>query len=270
MKSPLALLRDAADHYLRMPQLRGMSGADFDTVRAAEAERSVYEAKPILHVLYDEYCRPFVASAATAPADARMIEIGSGTSPLKRRLPNLVTSDVMPFPWLDLSCSAYQLPFADQSIDRFFLLFVMHHLGRLEDFFDEAVRCLKPGGEMVIVDPAITPFSKLYYKIHVDEMDVETTEWGFDGSGRLTDSNIALAWIAFFRDRERFEKRYPHLEIVKVEYNTTVAFLLSGGFRIRQLLPTMLLAPLFRFENWLIRNVSSKLAVTMAVTIRRR
>ncbi|MBI4665154.1 MAG: class I SAM-dependent methyltransferase [Nitrospinae bacterium] len=266
---PLSLLRDLADKLLRLPELKGFEGKDFDSARAAEIERQVLRKKPALATLYNEYCRPFVESANRAGPGATMVEIGSGTSPLKDKVPGLITSDVTQVGWLDLSMSAFEMPFKSSSVDRLFLMFVCHHLGRFEDFLNEARRVLKPGGEMVIVDPAITPFSKLYYKIHVDKMDVTAKEWGFEGDGRLTDSNIALAWMAFFRDREKFQRMYPEFKIEKVEYNTCLSFLLTGGFRIRQLLPTFAINGLFALENWIIRNVTSKIAVTMAVTVKR-
>ncbi|MBI5210448.1 MAG: class I SAM-dependent methyltransferase [Elusimicrobia bacterium] len=265
----LHLLRDAADRLLRLPELKGFEGKDFDAPEAAVREREIIRGKRILGVLYEEYCRPFVESARGLPPGARMLELGSGPSPLKDRLPGLICSDVVRLPWLDLACSAFELPFADATLDRIFALFSFHHFGRPRSFLAEARRCLKPGGELVLVDPAITLWSRLYYLVHVDRLDCEAPAWGFDEEGRLTGSNIALAWIVFFRDKEAFAKEFPELTVGKVEYNTCLAFLLSGGCRIRQLLPTAALAALFRAENWLIRNVSRQLAVTMAVTLRR-
>lgn len=265
-----SFLGKIADKLLRQPELRGFKETDFDSPEAAQVQRRLYASKKIIKYIYQEYCRPIVESAHRAAPGARMVEIGAGTSPLKDYLPTVITTDVVPLPWLDLACSAYALPFADQSLDRLFLMFVCHHLGRIEEFLAEARRCLKPGGEMVILDPAMTPFSKLYYRYcHVDYMDVEAEEWGFDGQGRLSDSNIALAWMVLVRDREKFQRLFPEFEIKKIEYNTCLAFLLSGGLRIRQLLPTIAIKAIFNLENYLIRHVWSGLAVTMALTIKR-
>jgi len=263
----LSFLSRAADKFLRLPELSDFTGRDFDSVRAAAIERRIFQSKPILEHLYREYCRPMVESANRAGPGARMLEIGSGTSPLKKFLPDILASDVAHFPWLDLTASAYALPFPDRSLDRIFLLFVCHHLGRFETFLNEARRCLKAGGEIVIVDPAITVFSRQYYKIHVDTMDVQAREWGFQGEGRLTDSNIALAWIVFFRDQDRFSILYPELSILSTQYNTCASFLLTGGLRIRQLLPCFAIKLLFATENWCIEKITKELAVTMAITL---
>ncbi|MEW6264264.1 MAG: class I SAM-dependent methyltransferase [Thermodesulfobacteriota bacterium] len=255
---------------MRLPELRGISESDFDLPAVTAIQRRIIRSKPGLRLIYREYCRPGLESAARAPVGARMLEIGSGVSPLKDYIPGLITSDVVYLSWLDLVCSAYDLPFPDLSLDRIFLVFVWHHLGRVEKFLEEVRRCLKPGGEMVIVDPAVTAFSKWYYRyLHMDELDLESVQWSFAGDRRLSDSNIALAWIVFFRDRNRFERLYPELTVRAVEFNTCLSFLLSGGLRIRQLLPTRLLKIVFRLENLLIKKVTRQLAATMVLTIQK-
>jgi len=266
----ISFLRNLVDSFLRIPELDGFKGIDFDSVEAAAIQRKIFKEKEILEILYKEYCRPFIESANRAPKNAKMLEIGAGANLLKEKIHSLICSDLIDCPWLDLTASAYALPFKKGSLDRIFLLFVCHHLGQIEKFLDEADRCLKPGGEMVIVDPAITIFSKFYYKyFHVDNLNLQTNEWGFKGAGRLSDSNIALAWIIFFRDREHFSRLYPGFTIEKIDYSTCLSFLLSGGLRIRQLLPTWFISKLFAVENWFIRHVSHQIAVTMALTIRK-
>ncbi|MFH1035196.1 MAG: class I SAM-dependent methyltransferase [Pseudomonadota bacterium] len=261
-------LRGVADNWLRLPQLRGLAGRDFDSLEATQIQRAIFEDKAAIRFLYAQYCRPMLESAARAPAGAVMLEVGAGAGLLKKHLPRVISSDLMAAPWLDLVCSAYQLPFGPQSLDRVFLLFVCHHLGRMEEFLNEAYRCLKPGGEMVVVDPAITAFSKFYYRhLHVDSLDLEADGWGFDQQGRLTDSNVALPWMVFVRDRQKFLAKYPGFSIRPIEYNTCLSYLLSGGLRLRQLLPTAALRRLFATEKWLIDHGLRALAATMCLTI---
>lgn len=263
-------LKRFLENLLLLPEWRGAAPKDFDTVEAAERQRRIYREKPALQVLYREYCRPFVESAQRAPAGARMLEIGAGGSPLGEHLPGIIASDVIAMPWLDLVCSAYALPFADASLDRIFLMFVTHHLGRMEAFLDECRRCLKPGGEVVLIDPAITRFSVFYYRnFHVDAMDVQATEWVFPEQGRLSSSNVALPWMVFIRDRERYQSLYPELRLVDQGYNTGLSFLLTGGLRYRALAPSWFIAWWFGVENWLIRHVSRELAVTMWLVLRK-
>lgn len=266
----IIFFRNIIDNILRIPELKKYNGADFDGIEATVFQRQIFKKKEIIRFIYNGYCRQFVLSSLSVPKDSWMIEIGSGISPLKNLIPKLVCTDLFQCPWIDISCSAYALPFKNKSVDRVFLMFVCHHLGEINKFLDEAYRCLKPGGEMVIVDPAITLFSKFYYKYcHIDKMNLRSKEWSFEGKGRLSDSNIALTWTVFIRDNDRFKKLYPEFVIKKVEYITCLAFLLSGGLRIRQLLPTFILKILVKFENWIIHNITSQIAVTMALTLKR-
>lgn len=264
-------LRNLIDHLLRLPELKDFKDSDFDSPQATVLQKEIFKKKKILRILYKEYSRPFLESAKRAPKNSKIVEIGSGVSPLKEAIPDLICTDLIHLPWLDVVSSAYSLPFRDHCLDRIFLMFVCHHLGKIENFIEEADRCLKPGGEMVIVDPAITLFSKFYYKyFHIDKMDITAKEWHFEGTGRLIDSNIALTWIVFFRDQERFKKLYPDFILIKQEYNTCLSFLLSGGFRIRQIFPTWLIGRLFKIENWIIRKISKELAVTMSLTFQKK
>jgi SAM-dependent methyltransferase len=264
------LIRDIADWLFRYPELRNFKEKGFDSAEVTRLQTKIYEKKPGIQFIYREYCRPFEESDQRGVAEKCCLEIGSGVSPLKARIPGLITSDVVRLDSLDIVCSAYALPLADASLDRIYMMFVLHHLGRTRDFLDEAYRCLKPGAELVIVDAAITKFSKLYFRFHIDKINTDATEWGFGGNGRMTDSNLAIPWMVFLRDRNKFEKWYPDFVVVKIEYNTCLAFLFSGGLRIRQLVPTPILKAIFIAENWLIRNITKELANTMAVTIKRR
>ncbi len=255
---------------LKLPQFRGKDEAYFDTLEAAAEQRRIFFSKPGLRLVYSQYCRPFVESAARAPSNPVMVELGAGPGILQESIPGIISTDVMAAPWLDAVCSAYSLPFATGSLDRIFLMFVCHHLGKITYFLDEANRCLKSGGEMVIVDAAITSFSRIYYRyLHVDEMDLEGDSWEFDQQGRLSDANVALPWMVFIRDQEDFLQRYPEFIISKIEYNTCLSYFLSGGARLRQLVPTICLKGLMGLENWVINKVSRQLAVSMALTIRK-
>jgi SAM-dependent methyltransferase len=266
----MSTIKDRLEKSLRLPELRQIEEGGFDSPETTLLQARIFKRKKILSLIYREYCRPFVESSQRASTGARMLEIGAGAGPLHEMIPGMIISDVAVLPWLHLACSGFHLPFKGNSLDRIFLMFVFHHLERVRDFLEEACRCLKPGGELIIIDPAITPFSRLYYQYcHVDRLDLKTKDWHLNRGGRMTQSNIALSWMVFFRDREIFNSLFPALKLIKVEYNTCLSFFLSGGLRIRQLLPTFFLKNLFRLENWFIRNISPTIAVTMALTLKR-
>lgn len=253
---------------LLLPEIKKLNDLSYDAPDYVKANREIILKKEILSYLYEGYYRPFIESAKSAPKEAKMLEVGSGHGLLKEKIPNLITSDFINWPWLDQIIDAANIPYADDELDRIFALFVIHHLPDPKGFLDEAYRTLKPGGEFVILDPAVSWFSKLYYKVHPDEMNVHQKDWEHYEDG--DDSNIAMSWIFFMRDHEKFKKLYPRFEIESVSYNTCLTYLLSGGFRIHQMLPTFILKIISKTENWLIQHLFPSLAVSMHIRIRKK
>ena len=68
----------------------------------------------------------------TNPAALSILEVGSGTSPLKQFLPNVVTSDVLDLEYLDLVFDCHEIDrfdaIRDESLDVITLTNVLHHL----------------------------------------------------------------------------------------------------------------------------------------------
>ena len=63
-------------------------------------------------------------------------------------------------------------------------------------------------------------------------------KWVVDGEGRLGDANIAMPWMIFIRDREKFLRKYPDLEILQINNHTPFRMFLSGGLSYRQFVPS--------------------------------
>src|SRR5262245_56991391 len=66
------------------------------------------------------------------PATLSILEVGSGTSPLKQFLPNVLTSDVLELDYLDLVFDSHDIDkldaVRDESLDVITLTNVLHHL----------------------------------------------------------------------------------------------------------------------------------------------
>src|SRR6266481_8449647 len=72
------------------------------------------------------------------PATLSILEIGSGTSPLKQFLSNVITSDVLDLEYLDLVFDCHEIDkldsIKDNSIDVITLTNVLHHLKKPLEF----------------------------------------------------------------------------------------------------------------------------------------
>ena len=98
-----------------------------------------------------------MARTQHAPPDGLFVELDSGAGFLRLMAPYAVTSDVLPYEGVDRVFSALDMPFQDKSVSTVMMIDVLHHIKDSRQFFKEMQRCLKPGGKIVMIEPANTP-----------------------------------------------------------------------------------------------------------------
>jgi SAM-dependent methyltransferase len=193
--------------------------------------RSIWDSKPVLRLVYNDFFRRLADRCTSGPT----LEIGGGCSNLRDHLPDVVTSDIQFSPLLDLVADAQQLPFADGALGNIVMLDVLHHIEYPIHFFEEAARVLRPGGRIVMIEPAITWGSTLFYRfIHHEpvRMSVDPLSRGIPRSDRDPyESNQAIPTLIATRDRERFENAIGVLQIRRAEWFAFAVYPLSGGFK---------------------------------------
>jgi SAM-dependent methyltransferase len=256
---------------LREPAIRSV---DPDSLEYSIAERAIFERKAILRRLFEDRYRRCLAVDARYFRDCpgRRLEIGSGIGMAKFSEPSIITSDIKPLPWLDLATDAEHLPFADRSLRAIYCMNMFHHILRPRAFFTEALRVLHPGGGLVIVDCYHGPMARYMLKgLHggIDDFDPSVREWEAAGaSGPFSGGNTALSWIVFSRDRARFEREFPELEILMDVPHTHVWFYASGGLSFRQLVPDGL-TPLVKAAETLLSPFNRWLALFHTIVLRK-
>ena len=210
--------------------------------------REAWQAKPVLRAVYADCYRRIVTQCVPGPT----LEVGGGTGNLKAYRSQIIASDVQFAPWLDVVADAQRLPFATGTFANIVLFDVLHHLERPRLFLMEATRVLTPGGRVVLVEPAITPLSYLFYRF----LHPEPVRLGDDplADGPLSqgrdpyDANQAIPTLLFRRCQTRLEARLEGLRLVRLNHFGLLAYPLSGGFRSWSLLPVSLVGPLLRLE----------------------
>jgi SAM-dependent methyltransferase len=206
--------------------------------------RALLLRKPFLRGVYREWYR-LTADAVPSAVPGRAVELGSGSGFIKEALPDVLTSDVFPLPFLDLAARGEALPFASGSLRCLILIDVFHHIPRPRLFLAEASRCLRSGGTAVLIEPWRTAWSEFVYRrFHPEPFEPAARTWEFDSTGPLSGANGALPWIVFERDRAQFEREFPGLRIDSLLLHTPLAYILSGGFSLPAL------APAFSFGFW--------------------
>ncbi len=253
-------------YLLAEPRTRNLNLDDPETTLR---RRDLAMTKKSLNLSYRKWYARLQKIDQTAPPGLR-VELGSGGGFLDSAIPNLVKTDVIPLPFLDMVCHAEAMPQADQSVGAIYMVNVLHHICDVERFFAEAQRVLVPGGVVAMIEPYVSPFSRfIYTHIHHEPFDTEAKSWKLEPSGPLSGGNDALPWNIFVRDRALYEERYPGLPIEEVTPHTFLSHILSGGVTMRSLVPAMLIPMLQRFENGLgpwMRHV----AVFSTIVLRKR
>jgi SAM-dependent methyltransferase len=213
-----------------------MRDVDIDDPRGLELRYRIIREKRFLRRIYEEWYDQLVA--ALPPGEGAVLELGTGAGFLREYLPNAITSDVLHHAGVDLVMDGLDLPLPDAALRGIVLLDVLHHLPEPRRFFREAARCVRPGGAIVMIEPWVTPWSKLIYtRFHHEPFQPETPNWEFPSTGPLSGANGALPWILFDRDRAQFEREFPDWRVRTIRIQMPFRYVVSGGVSMRALTP---------------------------------
>jgi SAM-dependent methyltransferase len=228
---------------LAYPLTRGM---DVDDPRTTLLRREIVQKKAFLNRIYREW---YGRLAGSMQPDARFLELGSGAGFLKSHVPNLITSEIFPTPGVERVVDARQLPFSDDELDGIAMTDVLHHIPDVAGFFREATRCVRRGGQVLMIEPWNTAWSSwVYRRLHSEPFEPESG-WTIPSTGPLSGANGALPWILFERDRTLFEQSFPEWRIETIELLMPFSYLLSGGVSLRSLVPGWVYRPVRWFES---------------------
>lgn len=250
---------------LKLPEEQG--SPDLDSPEATLRHRQIIRSKPFLKRLYLDFYANFSREVPGLAAKT-CVELGSGGGFLREVLPSVMTSDVLPLPGVDRCFSGLRMPFADRSVDAFFMVDVFHHVPDSAAFLSEMSRCLKPGGKIVMVEPANTWWGRfIYQNFHHEPFDPKA-DWALPPGGPLSTANGALPWIVFKRDLPRFQKNFPDLRVQSISYHAPFRYLISGGLSLRQMLPGFLYQPV-KWLEYFLSPLSAWLGLFMLVSIKK-
>jgi SAM-dependent methyltransferase len=231
-----------------------MQHSNLDDPARIEELRALVAKKPAVRKLYEETYAKYAACLKRCPPEGIALELGSGASFAKDRIPELVTSDVIPYAGVDRVVDATAMPFGSSALRAVFLCNVFHHIPDVAAFLREATRCLRPGGRVFIVDQHVGPISAPILRYaHHEPFDPAARSWSFTSAGPLSDANGALAWMVFRRDRKQFERQFPELNLERYEPHTPLRYWVSGGLKSWSLLPNFAFDGATRVDELLVR-----------------
>lgn len=213
-----------------------------------EEQRLLWERKAGLNIVYDDYHRRIAAHCLPGVT----LEVGAGSGHFKAIMPQSIALDIQPSPWCDIIADAHHLPFDDGSVANVTMLDVFHHFAQPTVFLAEALRVLRPGGRLVMIEPAMSPVNRaISSRMHHEGLDMSVDPFspGIKTGPRPEDANLALPHLTFVTHRDRLAQAVPGLRVVKTEFFSLWAYPLSGGFQSWSLLPGALARPLLALES---------------------
>jgi SAM-dependent methyltransferase len=250
-----------AAHQVRITTVSGLlhrilahpltKGMDVDDPRTTQLRRQIIREKAFLSRIY---CEWYTRLAANMQPDECFLELGSAAGFFRQFAPNLITSELFAVPGVDRIVDARHLPFANDELDGIVMTDVLHHITDVERFFHEASRCIKPGGQVLMIEPWNTPWARwVYQRLHSEPFQPRAG-WTIPDTGPLSGANGALPWILFERDRARFQEAFPEWHIASIELLMPISYLLSGGVSLRALVPGWAYRPIRWLESLLVQK----------------
>jgi SAM-dependent methyltransferase len=233
--------------------------------------RSVWEKKTAIRLLYGDFHRRLLE---TCPP-GRVLDIGSGTAHVKGFRADIVSTDILPFPGIDVVADAHRLPFPDQTFTGVVMLDVLHHLERPIEFLKEASRVLKPGGRLAMIEPAMTALARRFYShFHDEPVDMAVDAFApvaVNPDRDPFDANQAIPSLLFATPaaRSRVEQVIPSLRVRSVDWLSLFAYPLSGGFQSWSLIPAAMVAPTLKFETKIPTTIRKLIAFRMMIVLER-
>ncbi len=241
---------------------------ELDDPKTTIERADMLKNKKVLFKLYTDWYNFLLKKVDDLP-EGKILEIGSGGGFLKELLPEVITSDVMDLPNVDMIFSAEKIPLEDNSLSCIFMVDVLHHIPDCTQFFAEAERCLVPGGKIIMSEPASTPFSRFFYKRFHHEPFVPEAGWKLDTEGGpLSNANGAIPSIVFRRDIDKFHSTYKTLKLETLKFHSPFMYFLSGGFSYPSLIPSFMYG-FFRFVEKLFLPTYSLIAMFQLIEVKK-
>jgi SAM-dependent methyltransferase len=232
-----------------------LAGLEQHNIEIHENRRH-WERKPLLRAVYSQFGRE-IAKRVDHTQSGLIVELGSGMGNIKQHLPDCITTDVFPNPWLDRVENAYELAFADGVLSHLILFDVWHHLEYPGTALREFYRVLSEHGKVIIFDPAMGILGRVVFgSFHHEPLGLkDEIQWEApDSFSRRSPGYYAAQGNASrIFGSHAFRERLRSWRVAEVAYFSALAYLGSGGFRGPQLYPIAALPLLNRVDSFLSR-----------------
>lgn len=240
------MIKDALKRVLIHPLARNV---DLDAPENTVQRAHLIQVKSFLKQLYQDNYHS-IANLLPRKIRGHVVELGSGGGFLKNVIPDLITSEILKIPIVDLIFNGQSMPFKAASLRAIVMMDVFHHISCPGTFLAQAADVIKSGGRIIMIEPWVTAWSQFVYRyLHHEPFNAGVKGWKIKNGGPLSGANSAIPWIVFDRDRQKFERRFPEWRIKQITLHTPFCYLLSGGVSYNSFLPGACYQLCRQFEN---------------------
>ena len=221
-----------------------------------QENRAHWERKPVLRRVYQAFYQA-IARWVLPGGQGATLELGSGMGNIKEALPNCLTSDLFPNPWLDRVENAYALNWPDQAVENLILFDVFHHLQHPGRALAEMARVVRTGGRLIVFEPGMGWLPRLImHFFHHEPLGFgQLIEWdapqGFDPALHPYYAAQGNSWRIFVEKEGLSQHVLQDWKVLHVGREPGWAWLLCGGLRGPQLYPNALFPVVQWFEKGL-------------------
>lgn len=233
---------------------------------------AAWQRKKLLRDVYHGFYER-IAQAVLPPETGLTVELGSGMGNIKTVLPQCITTDIFPNPWLDRVENAYALSFAADEVGSLILFDVWHHLKHPGTALTEFARVLRPGGRLILFEPAMSWLGRLVYGLcHHEPLGIrQPVTWhapaAFDSAAQEYYAAQGNCWRTFVD--EEFNQELNAWKQVQLSRFSALSYIGSGGFRGPQLYPDSL-GSFVRFAEKMLDRAPGLFATRMLVVLEKR
>lgn len=202
------------------------------------SNREAWGKKTVLRQAYNDFYKLIISQIDTS-AEGLIVELGSGIGNIKKYIPQCVTTDIFPNPWLDREENAYKLSFENKSVSTLILFDVWHHLRYPGTALKEFERVLKPDGKVILFEPAASLTGRLVYGLfHHEPLGLgKSVSWYAPETFNPDEMDYFAAQgsasrIFWWKENPEWLNNW---KIEKLQPIATFAYFVSGGFSKKQI-----------------------------------
>jgi SAM-dependent methyltransferase len=249
---------------------------DHDLEQTLQNRERMRDNANLIH-WYDELYRSIFGSAADV-SDKIILEIGSGASPLKSFLPNVITSDILKLDYLDHVFDCQEIDqyrdVVDGSCDIITMTNVLHHVKDPLSFLKKATSKLTPDGEIIMVEPYFSALSlPIYNMLHHEPTDFSIDRPLLDRvEGPLSSSNQAIPYMLFVSRPDWLNELSSIYDTknVRFDYFSSLSYMASGGVSRRSIVPEPIYRMVFPVDRAIARLAPRLFASFFIVRLKRK